>query len=145
MSKVKVAICQFGLRDTHSYDEMADHLREQCLKALESRPDLVLFPEFTAFGLLGMAEPGLRYADLRPALEKFIAGFTPAYEALFTQLAQESGAVIVGGSHWIQEEQQGPGFNTAHLFFPDGAVKRQKKNHLFPGENRLGHLNIRRS
>ena len=138
MPKIKVAICQFGLRDTRSYEEMAGHLREQCVKALETRPDLVLFPEFTTFGLLGMAEPDLRYSDLGPALEKFIAGFTPAYETLFTELAKESGAVIVAGSHWIKEEEDGPGFNTAHLFFPDGSVKRQKKNHLFPGETDWG-------
>lgn len=138
MPKVKISICQFGLRDTKSYDEMADHLRKQCKKALETGPDLLMFPEFTTFGLLAMAGQNLKYADLGSAMREYISPFTPIYEKVFSEEARNSGSFIAGGSHWIQEEPGGPGYNTAHLFHPDGHIDRQKKNHLFPGETDWG-------
>jgi len=138
MSKFRLAICQFGLRDTTSYEEMQQHLLEQCEAALQSRPDLVLFPEFTTFGLLAMGGSDLKYKDLSRAVREHLAAFTSTYESLFSKLARESGTVIAGGSHWIQPDPGGPGYNTAHLFFPDGRIERQKKNHLFPGETDWG-------
>jgi predicted amidohydrolase len=36
------------------------------------------------------------------------------------------------------EGEEGPAFNAAHIFFPDGRIEKQKKNHLFPGETDWG-------
>jgi predicted amidohydrolase len=138
MSKVRIAVCQFGLRDTLSFQEMEDHIGHMSRQAMQHGPDLIMFPEFTTFGLLAMAGPELKYGDLAPAIRDTIAAFTPNYEALFQGLARESGAVIHGGSHWILENEGSTGYNTAHLFFPDGRIERQKKNHLFPGETDWG-------
>ena len=134
MSKVKIALCQFGLRDTYSFKEMENHLKEQCEIALSKGPDIILFPEFVNFGLLAMAGSGLFYKGLHSAMVDYLAAFTSVYEALFSEIAKKDGVVIVGGSHWTMEDKGGSGFNTAHIFFPDGRIKRQKKNHLFPGE-----------
>lgn len=138
MAKVKIAICQFELRDTHSFDEMERHLREQCENAMAHRPNLIVFPEFTTFGLLGMADPKLRYQDLKSALLKFLAPFTSTYETIFTELARKADCVIAAGSHWTVEQKGDKAFNVAHVFFPDGRIERQKKNHLFPGETDWG-------
>ena len=138
MPKVKIALCQFGLRETHSFQEMEDHLRQQCEIALSKGPDIILFPEFVNFGLLAMAGSGLVYDDLNQAIVDYLAAFTPTYEALFSEMAEQSGVVIAGGSHWIKEDKDEVGFNTAHLFFPDGRIGRQKKNHLYPGETDWG-------
>jgi len=137
MGKLKIAICQFGLKDTHSYDEMAGHLGDMCQKALAHGPDLVLFPEFTTFGLLAMAGEKLAYADLKQVVPEVLGGFEDAYRQVLGEAAAAGGAVIVGGSTWIKDPAGG-GYNTAHAFYPDGTVIRQKKNHLFPGETDWG-------
>jgi len=131
---LRVALCQFQLRDTWSYDELEAHLNDQFAKAWTGRPDLVVFPEFVTFGLLAMAGSGLRYEELEKPMREIIAGFTPRYETIFSGLAKAHQVAIVGGSHWVCPSSQGPGFNTAHLFYPDGRIVRQRKNHLFPGE-----------
>lgn len=132
MSKVKIALCQFGLKDAHSYQELENHIKEQCQIAISSGADIIVFPEILTFALLAMAGPNLIYKNLHQALVEYIAPFTPTYEALFTEMARKSGAVIVAGSHWMMDEKlgKGKGYNTAHLFFPDGRIERQKKNHL---------------
>lgn len=138
MSRMKISISQFGLHDTRSFEAMKEHLNEECEKALFSNPDIVLFPELTTFGLLAMAGNKLKYADLGMALKEYIAAFTTDYEALFKTFAQQSGALIVAGSHWILEGPEGKGYNSVHLFFPDGRIEKQHKNHLFPGEKDWG-------
>lgn len=138
MSKIRIALCQFGLRDTYSFQDMENHIREQCEIAISKGIDIVLFPEYVTLGLLAMAGPDLAYKDLKRAMVDFLAAFTPAYEALFAELAQSNGVTIVGGSHWIMEGEEGPAFNAAHIFFPDGRIEKQKKNHLFPGEKDWG-------
>ncbi len=138
MSKVRIALCQFALKDAQSFEAMESHLREQCEIALSKRPDIVLFPEYVTLGLLAMAGAGLTYKGLKQAVIDHVAPFTPRYEALFSELAGQSGAIIAAGSHWIMEGPEGLGFNTAHVFFPDGRIVRQKKNHLFPGETDWG-------
>ena len=138
MSRLRIAICQIHLRDTRSFAEMEDHLAGLCRQAMAQDPQLILFPEFTTFGLLAMAGPNLGYADLGPAIRDTIAAFTPNYLALFSQLAAEAGAVILGGSTWVLDGSGPGGHNTAHLFYPDGRVATQRKNHLFPGETDWG-------
>jgi len=138
MAKIRIALCQFGLRDTYSFQDMENHLREQCMIAISKGVDVVLFPEYVTLGLLAMAGPDLAYKDLKGAMVDFLYAFTPAYEALFAELAQSNGVTIVGGSHWIMDEEKGQAFNTAYIFFPDGRIEKQKKNHLFPGETDWG-------
>ncbi|MFX0199314.1 MAG: nitrilase-related carbon-nitrogen hydrolase [Candidatus Hodarchaeota archaeon] len=138
MSKVKIALCQFGLRDTKSFEELESRLKEQCRIAISSKPDIILFPEFLTIGLVAMAGAELTYANLHDAMVTYVAGFTEAYESIFTDLARKSGALIVAGTHWTPDDNEGRAFNTAHLFFPDGHIERQKKNHLFPGEEDWG-------
>jgi predicted amidohydrolase len=138
MSKLKVAICQFSLRETNSYDEMASHLKEQCRLAAETGPDMIMFPEFTTFGLLSMAGADAGYADLPEIMPRIVGKFTPVYEQVFREEADRSGALIIGGSTWTQDEPGELGSNTAYLFFPGGRVAIQKKNHLFPGETDWG-------
>jgi predicted amidohydrolase len=138
MTKRKIAICQFGLRDQNSYDDMGSHLIAQCKAAQRYEPDMILFPELTTLGLLAMAGPTLNYADLGNAFRDRVAPFTPTYEKVFSQQAAESGSIIIGGSHWTIDASDGRAYNIASIFYPDGRIDRQKKNHLFPGENDWG-------
>ena len=85
-----------------------------------------------------MAGPSLRYQDLKTAVPELMASFTGLYEQTFRGLAQKSGTAMVGGTHWVRPGPGKPGFNTAHVFMPDGSILRQRKNHLFPGETDWG-------
>ncbi|MFW6080445.1 MAG: nitrilase-related carbon-nitrogen hydrolase [Desulfosalsimonas sp.] len=134
MSNVKISVCQLELRDTLSFGEMEDRLADICRRAIKQGPDIIMFPEFTALGLLAMAGPDLKYSDMGRAMRDTVSAFTPNYQGLFRELSKESGCVIHGGSHWIYEEDAGTAYNVACLFFPDGRMEIQKKNHLFPGE-----------
>lgn len=138
MEKVKIALCQFGLRNAKSFAEFENHLREQCHIAIDNGPDIILFPELVTFNLLAMAGPGLRYEKLNQAVVEYVAAFTSTYEEIFSDFARQSGAVIIGGSHWTLDSQDGKGYNTAYLFFPDGRIERQKKNHIVPKEEDYG-------
>ncbi len=138
MSKVRIALCQFGLREAYSFQEMENHLQEQCEIAISKDVDLVLFPEYVTLGLLAMFGPDLTCNDLNKAMVDCLAAFTPTYEALFSQMAKNHGVTIVGGSHWVMKGEDGFAYNTAHVFFPDGRIGRQRKNHLFPGETGWG-------
>ena len=138
MRHIKIAISQFGLRDARSFDEMATHLKDQCRLAARKDPHLTLFPELTTLGLLAMAGKELVYAGLKSAMRELLAPFTPMYEEVFVEEARRSGSLIVGGSHYTLDKPDGPAYNIAHLFFPDGRIERQKKNHLFPGETDWG-------
>lgn len=138
MSTVKIALCQFASRDERSFRDLENHLREQCQIAISSGADIIVFPELVTFGLLAMAGPELRYKHLHEAIIKYVANFTPIYEAIFADLARRSGTVIVAGSHWVMDEKEGKGFNTGYLFLPDGRIEQQKKNHLYPSEVEYG-------
>jgi len=138
MSKIKIALCQFELKDMNSYQELEDQIIQQCGRAISDGPDIIVFPEFLTIGLLAMSGPNLMYDDLGRAMVQSVASFTPRYEALFSELAGKNDVLIVGGSHWSIDEEDGKGYNSAYLFFPDGRIARQKKNHLFPGETDWG-------
>ncbi|MBW1780926.1 MAG: hypothetical protein JRL30_09330 [Deltaproteobacteria bacterium] len=138
MSRVKIALCQFGLKDMRSYEEFENHIISQCDQAISQGPDIILFPELLTLSLLAMAGPDLSYDDVGRAMVEFVDPFTPRYEAVFSNLAKENNVVIAGGSHWTIDKNDGKGYNTAHLFYPDGHIGRQKKNHLFPGETDWG-------
>jgi predicted amidohydrolase len=137
-SRVRIALSQFGVRDTLSYQEMEDHLREQCEVALKHRPDIIVFPEYVTFNLFAMAGSMLMEKDRHQALVQYISPFTTAYESIFSALARRNGTVIAGGSHWTLDEKKDKGFNMAYLFLPDGRIEIQKKNHLYPGEVDFG-------
>jgi len=118
VSKVRIALCQFGIRDTHSFRDMENHLREQGEVGISKGVDLVLFPEYVTVGLLAMAGPDLAYNDFRGAMVDCLVAFSAAYETLFAELAQSNGVTTLGGSHWIMEGEEGRALNVAHIFSP---------------------------
>lgn len=140
MSRVKIALCQFGLQDMNSFQELENHIIGQCHQAISKGPDIIVFPEFLTIGLLAMSGPDLIYEKLGRAMVEYVAAFTPRYEAIFSDMAKKNDVLIAGGSHWMVDEKDGKGYNAAYLFYPDGRIERQKKNHLFPGETDWGTI-----
>jgi len=140
MTVVRIGLCQFGLQEPKSYEEFEEHLSREALRAASLGAEIILFPELVTFSLVAMAGPDLTYAQLGDAMVRYVGPFTSRYEALFTKLAQDKGVIIAAGSHWEPAEQEGKGYNTAYLFYPDGRVERQRKNHLYPSESDYGTI-----
>ena len=69
-SRVRIALCQFGVRNTLSYREMEDQLKGYCEQALKQSPDIIVFPEYVTFNLLAMAGPILQEKDRQQALRE---------------------------------------------------------------------------
>ena len=138
MARVKIALCQFGLRDARSHGEIETHLKEEAEKALASSPDFIVFPEYVTFSLLAMGGPEQLDQDRHKVLRNHIIPFTSRYKTLFSDLSRRSGAIMIGGSHWTFDDRQGKGYNSSYLFYPDGRVIEQRKNHLYPNEALFG-------
>jgi predicted amidohydrolase len=137
MSTLKIALCQFRIRKIAAADEWVGHIRAQALAAAESRPDLIVFPEYVTFGMLSLAG-AFSSRERGAATLKYLGGFTRDYETVFSELARTCGCLIAGGSHWTPSGTTGCGCNTAYLFHPDGRIDRQPKNHLYPNEAAFG-------
>lgn len=96
---MRAAAVAWELRPIRSEEEFFDHLEEMVQRAADLGAGLIVLPELCCFELLPL-KPEL---DLKDAA-RFLAEFEePIEEALF-KLAEETGAVIVGGSHLATEE-----------------------------------------
>ncbi|RYG65443.1 hypothetical protein EON77_18545 [bacterium] len=84
---------------------------------------LLVLPELFSLELLGL-EPRLAESKM----PRYLAQYAAALEDWLSRIAQNSGLVIVGGSHF--REQNGAIVNTAPIAFPDGQVVFQTKNNL---------------
>jgi len=135
--RVRIAALQYLLRPISRFEEFATQAEFFVRSAHEYRSQFVVFPEYFTMQLLSyLREPSPALAVRR------LAQLAPEYEALFKQLATETGMYIIAGTHPII--QKGELFNAAHLFTPAGRVFRQKKVHLTPTEKgpyqmRRGH------
>jgi predicted amidohydrolase len=140
MAVVRIGLCQFGLRDTRSYEEFEEHFSQETMKAASRGAEILLFPELVTWGLVAMAGRDLTYSQLGDAVAQHLGPFTPRFEVLLTKLAQENGVIIAAGSHWAPAEEEGKGYNTAYLAYPEGRLERQRKNHLYPSETDYGTI-----
>jgi predicted amidohydrolase len=138
----KAAVVQMRIRPYRSGDAFAAHVARLCQMAVDRGAGLVVFPEDTATGLLGML-PGLQggqgpsgvsvadvFAFAGPYVER-------VYLTVFSRLAARHRATIVAGTALLP--RHGRVYNLAHLFGPDGSlIGVQPKIHLFPYEAQWG-------
>ena len=61
--------------------------------------------------------------------------YTPQYMELFTNLAVRYNVNIIGGSHFVEEEEEEI-YNIAYLFRRDGTIEKQYKMHITPNERK---------
>ena len=125
--KLRVSAVQYHLHTISSFEEFAKQCEHYIKTAQEFEAEFVLFPEFFTTQLLSIRDEqghNLTIQDL--------PSFTEKYHALFSQLAQETGMHIIGGTHVI--EREGRLYNVAHLFYPDGRIAGQAKLHSTPTE-----------
>lgn len=127
--KARLAAVQYGLRRVASWDDFEDQVWFFAEHAAEEGVDFLLYPEFLSTQLLSL--PG---SPTEPAKAmRGLLDYTERYVKLFTEIAKDSGAFVVGGTH-PTEGPNGRLRNTAFMFTPNGPVVRQDKLHLTPWE-----------
>jgi predicted amidohydrolase/ribosomal protein S18 acetylase RimI-like enzyme len=126
---VRLAVVQYQMRTLKEFGEFAQQCEFFVDTASEYKSDFVLFPELITTQLLSFtptARPG--------AAARALHEFTPQYLELFTDLAVRYDVNIVGGSHFVVEDDEL--HNIAYLFRRDGTLGKQYKVHVTPSERK---------
>lgn len=124
---VRICAVQYQMRRIESFDEFATQCRFFVDVASDYKCDFVVFPELFTTQLLSIVEARNPAESARG-----LAGYTPQYLELFTDLAISFNINIIGGSQFVIEE--GSLYNVAYLFRRDGTIGKQYKLHITPGE-----------
>ncbi|PKL82313.1 MAG: carbon-nitrogen hydrolase [Ignavibacteriae bacterium HGW-Ignavibacteriae-3] len=125
----RITVVQYGMRKLNSFDDFAQQCEYFVDVASGYKSDFVLFPELLTTQLLSILEtkrPGLAAREL--------AGFTPQYLELFSKLSVNYNINIIGGSHFINEDDHL--YNVSFLFKRNGEICKQYKLHITPNERK---------
>lgn len=126
---VRLAVVQYQMRAIRGFDEFAQQCEFFIDTASEYKSDFVLFPELFTTQLLSCV-PQSRPGEAARQLHEF----TPQYLDLFTEMAVKYNVNIIGGSHFVVEEDVLR--NISYLFRRDGTLGKQYKIHITPSERK---------
>ena len=125
---VRVCAVQYQMRPIASFEEFSRQSEFFVDAAAGYHADFVLFPEIFTVQLLSFM-PHLRRGE---AIRQ-LAGFNERFVELFQGLALRYAVNVIGGSTYVEEE--GEIYNVAYVFRRDGAIEKQYKLHITPGES----------
>ncbi|MGK9368629.1 GNAT family N-acetyltransferase [Melioribacter sp. Ez-97] len=126
---VRICVVQYRMRKINNFDEFARQCEYFVDVASGYKSDFVLFPELLTTQLLSFIDnkrPGLAAREL--------SNFTPQYLELFTNLAIKYNVNIIGGSHFVNENDHL--YNVSFLFKRNGEIGKQYKIHITPNERK---------
>jgi predicted amidohydrolase/GNAT superfamily N-acetyltransferase len=126
---VRICTVQYGMRKIDNFKDFATQCEYFVDVASGYKSDFVLFPELLTTQLLSFIEnkrPGIAAREL--------AGFTSQYLELFSSLAVNYNINIIGGSHFIDEDDHL--YNVSFLFKRNGEIDKQYKLHITPNERK---------
>ncbi|MBA3664041.1 MAG: GNAT family N-acetyltransferase [Bacteroidetes bacterium] len=126
---VRVCAVQYQMRMIKDFDEFAQNCEYFVDVASDYRCDIVLFPEMFTMQLLTFLpekHPGVAIRQLDK--------FTRQYEEFFTNLAIKYNINIIGGSHFVIENDNL--YNVSYLFRRNGTIGKQYKIHITPHERK---------
>ena len=126
---IRLAIVQYQMRAIRGFDEFAQQCEFFIDTASDYKSDFVLFPELFTTQLLSFA-PKARPGEAARQLHEY----TPQYLDLFTELAVKYNVNIIGGSHFVVENDVL--HNVSYLFRRDGTLGKQYKLHVTPSETK---------
>ena len=127
---VRICVVQYLMRKISSFEEMAHQCEYFVDVASDANSDFVVFPEiFTTQLMSFLNEPSPSQA-VRKMTE-----FTPQYIEMFMNLAVRYNVNIIGGSHFVVEEDEEI-YNISYLFRRDGSIEKQYKIHITPNERK---------
>lgn len=126
---VRACAVQYQMRMIKNFEEFAHNCEYFVDVASDYRCDIVLFPEMLTMQLLSFLpnkSPGSAIRQLDQ--------FTKQYEALFSNLAIKYNINIIGGSHFVIENDDL--YNVSYLFERNGKISKQYKIHITPHEKK---------
>ncbi|MBU1095267.1 MAG: carbon-nitrogen hydrolase [Ignavibacteriae bacterium HGW-Ignavibacteriae-2] len=126
---VRICVVQYRMRKIDNFSEFARQCEYFVDVASGYKSDFVLFPELLTTHLLSFIEnkrPGLAAREL--------TNYTSEYLDLFTNLALKHNVNIIGGSHFINEDDHL--YNVSFLFKRNGEIGKQYKIHITPNERK---------
>lgn len=129
VSSVRVSLVQYGMRSVKGFEDFAMQCEFFIDTAADYRADFIAFPELITTQLLSLVP------NERPGMAaRKLAEFTPRYIELFRDLAIRYSINIIGGSHFIMENERL--YNVSYFFRRDGSIGTQYKLHITPSEAR---------
>ncbi|MFA7287696.1 MAG: carbon-nitrogen hydrolase family protein, partial [Melioribacteraceae bacterium] len=126
---VRITVIQYGMRKIDCFEEFASQCEYFVDVASGYKSDFILFPELLTTQLLSFLEtkrPGLAAREL--------SQYTGQYLEMFTKLAVKYNINIIGGSHFINEDDHL--YNVSFLFKRNGEIGKQYKLHITPNEKK---------
>ncbi|MBW7455402.1 GNAT family N-acetyltransferase [Paenibacillus sepulcri] len=131
---VRICVIQYMMKKIDSFDEFATQCEHYVDVASDYKSDFAVFPENFTMQLLSFLE------ERSPSLAiRKLSTYTEQYVELFSELAVKYNVNIIGGSHFI--EQNNRIYTVAHLFRRDGTIAQQYKLHISPNERRWWGIN----
>ncbi|GGD90598.1 bifunctional GNAT family N-acetyltransferase/carbon-nitrogen hydrolase family protein [Paenibacillus nasutitermitis] len=131
---VRICVIQYMMKKIDSFEEFATQCEHYVDVASDYKSDFAVFPENFTMQLLSFLD------ERSPSLAiRKLSTYTEEYVELFSQLAVKYNVNIIGGSHFI--EQNNRMYTVAHLFRRDGTIAQQYKLHISPNERRWWGIN----
>lgn len=126
---VRVCVVQYMMKKIDSFEEFATQCEYFVEVASTYKSDFAVFPEIFTTQLLSFLNEKIPSQAIRK-----LTDYTEDYIRLFTNLAVKYNVNIIGGSHFVEEDQDI--YNVAYLFRRDGTIDKQYKIHITPNERK---------
>ncbi len=126
---VRISVIQYMLKKIKSFEDFATQCEYFIDASTNYNSDFAVFPETFTMQLLSFTEEEIPSKQV-----KKLAEYTEDYINLFTDLAVKYNINIIGGSHFVKEDNSI--YNVAYLFRRDGTIERQYKLHITTDEKR---------
>ncbi|WP_409291645.1 GNAT family N-acetyltransferase [Peribacillus sp. SCS-37] len=127
---VRICVVQYMMRQIKSFDDFANQVEYFTDVASDAGADFAVFPEIFTTQLMSF----LHERSPSMAVRK-ITEYTEQYIELFTDLAVRYNVNIIGGSHFVMEDDDDI-YNISYLFRRDGTIEKQYKIHITPNERK---------
>ncbi len=126
---VRVMVIQYMMKKIDSWDDFARQVEYYVDVAADFGADFAVFPEIFTTQLMSFLDEKHPSRAIRK-----LTTYTEDYINMFTELAVKYNVNIIGGSHFVEEDEKI--YNIAYLFRRDGSIEKQYKIHVTPNEKR---------
>ncbi|MFC7364380.1 MULTISPECIES: bifunctional GNAT family N-acetyltransferase/carbon-nitrogen hydrolase family protein [Bhargavaea] len=127
---VRICVVQYQMRQISSFEDLAGQVEYFVDVASDAYSDFVVFPEIFTTQLMSFLDEPIPSIAVRKMTD-----YTEQYIELFSDLAVRYNVNIIGGSHFVKEEDDEI-YNIAYLFRRDGSIEKQYKIHITPNERK---------
>jgi len=126
---VRISVIQYMLKKITSFEEFARQCEYFVDVSSTYKSDFAVFPEIFTTQLLSFLDKKVPSKQVKKLTE-----FTEDYIKLFSELAVNYNVNIIGGTHFVQENDHI--YNVAYLFRRNGTIDKQYKLHITPNEKK---------